>query len=217
MTRNKAPPQQETMFGAFEQAAFERDTAELPNTIEGAVAVLRGIIERYNQASLTGDQAAKEAARALARQLAIKLNEGTSCGIKIRGGVCDQLAAATRAPEGEVPLWGQAGEFIVTVRGCDVRIEWDGLYGICEIGFSAHAVSADAPFISETGYRSFLLTHRSDVTGGSEPVADFVRSIIENHIDAELRGHLVPIAPDYRDRLARHGSDGPADTEEARP
>src|SRR5690606_21844013 len=126
------------------------------------------------------------------------LNRGTSCGIKIRGGVCDQLATATRAAEGDVPLWGQAGEFIVTVRGCSVRIEWDGLYGLCEIGFSAHTVSTDAPFISETGYRSFLLTHRSDVTGGCEPVSDFVRAVIENHIETELKGRLVPIKAAYR-------------------
>ncbi|CAN7602484.1 hypothetical protein [Pararhizobium sp. LjRoot238] len=40
------------------------------------------------------------------------------------------LARLTAAETGKVPLWGQTGNFVVTVRDARVRAEMDGMFGI---------------------------------------------------------------------------------------
>jgi len=79
-------------------------------------------------------------------------------------------------------------------------MEFGGLLGICEFGFDAHAVDWDRKFLSETGYRSFLVGHETDCTGGFPPVNEAVRDIIENYIKNDLKGKLVEIQPQYRER-----------------
>ena len=79
------------------------------------------------------------------------------------------LARLTRASEGAVPLWGQRSSFIIERRAMRVRIELEGMFGIGArfmswLGLGAHAVDWDKPFLSETGYRSFL-----GVGGGLRP------------------------------------------------
>ena len=69
-----------------------------------------------------------------------------------------------------MPLWVQQGSFVVTVAGTRVRVETGGLFGIgCGSGFwpgfVAHAVELDRPFISETGYRSFISIHADPAPG----------------------------------------------------
>src|ERR1700730_10878662 len=96
-----------------------------------------------------------------AHLLAAKLNGGT-CGIiagpDAPGCILERESAA---PPDTVPLWGQAGEFIVTVGAMRVRIELHGMFGIGSTsclfpGFYARAVDLDRPFLSETGFRTFL-------------------------------------------------------------
>ncbi len=99
--------------------------------------------------------------RGEARSLALRLNGGE------RGILADEdapgcvLERESAAPPGAVPLWGQKGAFIVTVAGMRVRVALHGVFGIGSWsgfwpGFAAHAVDWDKPFLSETGYRSFL-------------------------------------------------------------
>ena len=107
----------------------------------------------------------------------------------------------TAAPDGEVPLWGQKGSFIVDVNGTPARIEMDGMLGICQSmslwpGFGAHAVDADRPFFSETGYRSFMGVH-ADLIPGLTPDA-FVRAAIASHIKCECKGRLRSRKETYR-------------------
>jgi len=113
-----------------------------------------------------------------------------------------QLAPANAgdAP-GAVPLWGQTGDFVIAVDGMRVRIEQDGIFGIgCGFsywpGFSAHAVDLDRPFLSGTGYRSFLGIH-AELEPGLTPDA-FARKIIATYIAHELKGKPVPIEARYR-------------------
>ena len=77
------------------------------------------------------------------------------------------------APEGTVPLWGQAGSFTIDVDGMKVRIEQEGMFGIGAgfsfwPAFSAYAVDYAKPFLSETGYRSFLGA-QAEVMAGITP------------------------------------------------
>ncbi len=107
----------------------------------------------------------------------------------------------TAATPGTVPLWGQTGDFVIAVDRMRVRIEQDGIFGIgCGFsywpGFSVHAVDSDRPFLSGTGYRSFLGIH-AEPEPGLTPDA-FVREIIAAFIARELKGRPVPIEPRYR-------------------
>ena len=104
---------------------------------------------------------------------------------------CYVLERATAAPAGTVPLYGQTGDFTIDVNGMRVRIEMDGMYGIGMMsnspapGFSVHAVDYDKPFISETGYRSFI-GYRPGMPPGTTP-DELVRQVIKAHISGSLK------------------------------
>jgi len=86
-----------------------------------------------------------------------------------------------------------------------VRIELDGMFGLAARfslwpGFSAHAVDFDRPFLSETGYRSFLGIH-ADLEPNLTPDV-FTHEVIAAYVERELKGKLVTIAERYRERGA---------------
>lgn len=101
-----------------------------------------------------GEQAAQ--IREEAEDLAIRLNSGRFGYKADDDSPASVLERQTAAPIGTVPLWGQVGSFIVDLPHVRVRGEFDGIFGLCLPAFSAHVVERDKPFISETGYRSFL-------------------------------------------------------------
>lgn len=181
----------------------ERESAHLPGTMEEALPFYRALIERHHAAMLAGDAAAVLGFHREAHRLAEKLN-GYEPGIiaddDAPGCVLDR---ETRATDGTVPLWGQSGTFEITVGAMRARIRIDGLFGIASgyfvwPGFDVRAVDLDQPFISETGYQSFL-----GLSGGPEPgwTPDrFVASVIEAHIRAQLKGRLLPLK--RRDKAA---------------
>ena len=53
-----------------------------------------------------------------------------------------------------MPLWGQSGEFLVDVEGIRAVVRMEGRGFSWMHHFEFHAIDADTPFISETGYRS---------------------------------------------------------------
>lgn len=63
------------------------------------------------------------------------------------------------------------------------------------LGFSLRAVDPNKPFLSPTGYRSFLGTSVPPESGMTPEV--FVQRVIKAHVATELRGKLVPINPTY--------------------
>jgi hypothetical protein len=136
-----------------------------------------------------------------AHDLAVKLNGGKP-GILANddapGRVLDRQSAAT---DGAVPLWGQSGEFTVAVEDMCVRIDMDGMFGIgttfCPFpGFAARAADPDRPFLSETGFRSFIGIHAAPVPGMT--VDEFVTEVIAAHVRSALKGGLRAIKPEYR-------------------
>lgn len=156
-TRKRVPQpgEQSSMFDAFEEGRL----SALPDTMEAAIPVYRGLIERYHAAVIAGDFTLAEKIEDEADDLAAHLNGDTRMGMGVQGGVCDQLAEATAAEKNAVPQWGQRGEFIIEAAGCRVRIEQHGMLdlgGMGLPGFDANIVDLDKPFISETGYRSFI-------------------------------------------------------------
>jgi hypothetical protein len=181
---------QQLGFG-FDEMLHEQQTAHLPGTMEEAIPYYRKLLERHNAAMLAGDIPAAMRIREEARELATKLNGNDSCGITCHDGPGGILDSKTAAPEGTVPIWGQEGNFIIDVNSMKVRIEQDGLFGIGTFmssapGFSAHAVDYNKPFLSETGYRSFIGS-RPEIVPGMTPDV-MARKMILAYMKRECKG-----------------------------
>ncbi|MEO1193551.1 MAG: hypothetical protein AAFY02_17450 [Pseudomonadota bacterium] len=182
---------------------FERETAHLPGAMEDALPFYRDLLERHHMAMLAADVKVAMGMRDDARLLAVKLNGGEP-------GICAHddapacvLDRETAAQPGALPLWGQSGSFFLSVLDTQVRVEIEGIFGTASgfyfyPGFSAHAVDLHKPFLSETGYRSFLGIH-------AEPQPDlsperFVSEVLTAYVTKELGGRPLCIAERYRQR-----------------
>ncbi|MEM1276839.1 MAG: hypothetical protein AAGH74_09945 [Pseudomonadota bacterium] len=185
---------------------FARATAHLPGTVEEGIAFYRSLIEQNHTAMLAADEAETRRLRKDARNLAVKLNGGDKGILAHDDAPGYVLARETIAEAGTIPLWGQTGSFTVRVADMTVRIEIEGLFGSGSgwsfwPGFAAHAVDLDAPFLSETGYRSFLGIHAEPVPGLTPDT--FAAKIIEAFVARDLDGKLVRISKTYRDQRRR--------------
>lgn len=198
-------------FGGLLEAAdadnaarvFDRRTAHLPGSMEDGVVYFRGLIDRHHAAMMIGDVKTVMALRAEAGDLAVKLNRGEPGILADETAAGCVLVARTAAASDAVPFWGQRGTFIIDASGMRVRIEMDGLFGIgCSFsfwpGFAAHAVHEDRPFLSETGYRSFLGIHAEPVAGLTPD--QFAARVIEAFVGHDLKGRLKAIEPRWRER-----------------
>lgn len=184
---------------------FEKRTGHLPDTMAEALPFFVGLLEAHHEAMLSGMVDEAMFCRKEARELALKLNNGQAGILAHPDSPGTMLARETAAPRGIVPLWGQTGSFVVEAAGARVRVETDGLFGIGCVsgfwpGFAAHAVDLDRPFISETGYRSFLGIHAAPCPGLT-PEA-FAGKVIAAHVAKEMKGRLVPIETRIRKRAA---------------
>jgi len=202
---------QQLGFG-FDAMAEEQATARIPSTMDEAIPYYRGLIERHHKSMLAGDVEKTMAARKEAQDLAVKLNGGKLLGIC--GGPdapAYVLERATAAPAGDVPMWGQTGEFTINVGIVPVRIEQFGIFGVGAgfslwPGFAAQAVDYCRPFLSETGYRSFLDCHAEMKPGITPDV--FAREITQAYIARECHGKLRRIERTYTEReIARRAEE----------
>jgi len=187
----------------------ERECAHLPGTMEDGLPFFRALIDRHHAAMLAGSADTAMQLREEADRLAVKLNNfdgGILADDDSAGNVLDR---ATRAPDGTVPLWGQSGSFEIAYGSMRIRIEMDGIFGIASnvyhwLGFSAHAVEWDKPFLSETGFRSFVA-----VGGVLEPgftPDTMAQGVIAAHVRGSLKGKLLAIKPEYRERKRKAAS-----------
>jgi hypothetical protein len=183
------------------QKVFEDRYGHLPSTMPDGVALYRQMIDRHHDRMMAGDVDGTMGIRREAHDLAIRLNNGQP-GICAPNGPGRVLERETAAPDGIVPKWGQIGSFTITVGKMQVGIQQHGIFSIGARhlywpGFAARAVSRDQPFLSETGYRSFLsegLRIDGHVASGVGP--DGVASeVIFQHIARELKGKLRKIVP----------------------
>ncbi|MCC8429883.1 hypothetical protein LJ725_12960 [Reyranella aquatilis] len=180
------------------QRTEEEAHAHLPDSMEAALPYYRTLIERHHAAMQAGDVDAVTRLRSDAHELAYKLN-GFNPGIladdEAPGCVLDRL---TRADEGNVPLWGQSGSFEIQHKAMRVRIEMDGLFGIGAthmswLSFSAHAIEQSRPFLSDTGYRSFMGVGGALRAGFTPDI--FAASIVEAFVERDMKGRLKKIVP----------------------
>lgn len=154
----------------------------LPDDREGLLADAVAGEAAYDAAFCAGDW--ERAAEIRTRKEAViwKLNGGSFFASWAEddsaGYVVSNHCAA--AP-GQVPTWGQAGEWVMTVSGMRVRIvKSDGTRNGGG-DFAMHVVDLDRPFLSDTGYRS-CLGAGSGRGGTVEEVAEAViLGLIEEH------------------------------------
>lgn len=176
--------------------AFDKETAHLPSSWAAALAFHRDQIDQHHAAMLDMDFEAAMTIRRDGHLLAKKLNGGKSGILAVEDAPGCVLARKTEAQAGTVPLWGQRGSFEIEAAGTVALIDMEGMFGIGAtampyVSFSARAKHCDTPFISETGYRSFL---GASVTpqAGMTPHC-FVRRVIETHVSKTLSGKLLAV------------------------
>ncbi|TLP43441.1 hypothetical protein FDK21_17985 [Cohaesibacter sp. CAU 1516] len=179
---------------------FERETVHLPGTMSEAIEFHHRQITQHHAAMLDNDFETAITIREEARQLARKLN-GNEPGIIAHDDAPGCVLARKTATEpGIVPFWGQEGTFQTTAANMTLNVSMGGIFGIGAtampyLGFSVRATDQDKPFLSSTGYRSFL-----GVSIPPEPHMDveaFVRRVVEIHVKNELNNRLVSIAQQY--------------------
>lgn len=201
-----------TFAQQWDREAHERNQArraELasnPQLIEDALPGFQSILERYHAAILGDDIPLAHRICDEADAYVDALQGGDRFGCKCEDGAATLLERAAAAPVGEVPTWGQCGDFILTVLGVRVRITWGGLFGL---GFAIHAVDWEKPFFSGTGYRSFATMPGPQFERSPEncTVERWVTHCIESYAKQELthkkRGlQLEQIGDQYGERHA---------------
>lgn len=171
-------------------------SAHLPATMADALPYFRGLLDRHHAAMIAADIESALALRIEARDLALKLNGGQNGILAGEDAPGCVLARETAAATGTVPLWGQRGDFTIDCNGMRVRVAMDGIFGIGAttgfwLGFAAFAVDRSRPFLSETGYRSFLgcwIDLAPDVTPDA-----FAATVIRHYVAHDLKGRLKTI------------------------
>ncbi len=180
---------------------FEKAHGHLPGTMADAVPHYRDLIDRHHAGMLAADLDTVLALRKEAANLALKLNGGEPGILAGPDAPGCMLEQETAAPPGAVPFWGQIGDFIIEVESMRIRVEMHGMFGICArhtawMNFSVHAVDWSKPFLSETGYRSFMGLNTPLVLGMTPD--QFAAEMIASHVRRELKGRLVAIEARFR-------------------
>lgn len=180
------------------QREFEKQTFHLPKTMDEGIAYYRDLIDQHHQAMIAADVETVTAIREEAHLLAKAINNGEPGILANDDAPGCVLARETAAAPGSVPLWGQSGTFEIAHNSMRVRIELEGMFGIASgfsfwPGFAAHSIEPDKPFLSDTGYRSFLGIY-------ADPMPDmlpdmFAAEVIASYVKRELKGKLRTIKP----------------------
>ena len=173
--------------------------ASLPTDAEGRRAALMAAIRAYDAAIIEGDELARRVAEDGSLAVMWAVNGGTLFGFGIKGCSADQMQDECAAIPGEVPLWGQRGEFLLIVDGMRVRVTVEPHLGsLMPAHIGLHSVDHATPFISDTGYRSCWQT--TMIAGLA--VDETARRLIEQ----EARKGRTLIAQPYR----KHRDEEPA-------
>lgn len=187
------------------QRSFENKTAHLPGEVGDAIEYYRALLAEHHATMMAADVDETMRLRDDAHLLAIKLNGGEPGILAEDDAPGCMLARVTAAPDGSIPLWGQQAVFVISLHGMQALVEMDGIFGIggshCYWpGFSASVVDTHKPFLSETGYRSFLGIYAEPVSGLSPD--EFARAICTRYIEDKLNGKLVAVAKRYTGEAA---------------
>lgn len=175
MASKKKPPMQYVPLE--ERPEFIAAMEALPDDPAELEVCAERVLHLYHDAMLAADVQALDDAHLVHQACVVKLNGGTVLGC---GSVQDALAAKFAATPGQVPRWGQPGEFLLEVDGMRlvVKMDADDLDNHC--GAELHAVDFDKPFVSRTGYlRQYMRP------------AQHVGRTVDQAVRAEVLEHLA--------------------------
>lgn len=180
--------------------AFARETAHLPDTWEDALAFHHQHIVNHHAAMLAADFEAAMSIRKEAHLLAKKLNGGDPGILASDDAPGCRLDTQAGAIDGAIPFWGQRGAFVLELARIKALAQMEGMFGIGAtampyLGFSVRAVDRSKPFLSSTGYRSFLGCSVSPEPGMT--TEGFMRRVIEAYVAQDLHGELLHIDPKW--------------------
>jgi len=181
---------------AARDAAAAAVAASLPTDQAALLDVAKECVQLYNDAVMNRADFAALIIGERYDAVVWKLNGGTyfgcNAGDESAGSV---VSRHCQAVPGEVPLWGQQGEFMIAVKDIRCWVKYGGGLGSVLRGqFEFNVVDLDAPFISETGYRCHFcgpVRGKTVDTAAMEVFADFL---------GKQRRYLEP---DYQDRKAQ--------------
>lgn len=172
--------------------------------LNGYLAEAKFYQQAFHQAVMDNDLDRRAEASLRYAALVWRMNGKSWMGCACEGHSGHRFLQHCRAVPGEVPQWGQLGEFLVTVNDrmrVLVRYKPDttldcssNLYRYEFMAqFEYHAVDFDGPFVSETGYRSDYV--RKEPEGLH--LDEYARyAIIEHLYEKGKRLPLVYIRPD---------------------
>lgn len=176
MAKKKAKPLERDQRPEFLAAL-----ALLPEGVEALHAWAARLRLVYNDAIVAGDDDAREQAALEHDAVVYRLNGDTFFGCRgddtRPGKVLDALHTAR---PGQVPHWGQDGEFLIEVDGMRVLVNY-GCEGLRTApGFDATAVDLEKPYFSETGFRNVYMS-----------VADHAGRTLEQAVRAEIAEQMA--------------------------
>lgn len=168
----------------------------LPEEWAELLAAAVASVAATNAVVLAGDRQGAVLASDQYQAIIEKLNGGTHFGsFKGEESAGRLVERHCRAARGIVPMWGQCGDFVLTVDGVRCWIEFGrGFSSRLGAHYSFRAVDLDGTFFSETGYRSYFDEVRFGQTVEVAAVA-IVRDFLQKH-----RRYLTA---DAQERLAK--------------
>lgn len=147
-----------------------------------------GAVRDFHDSMLRGNAVEAEKFLLLRRACAVRLNNGTCFGMSAENGGMWRLSRRLAAPDGQIPLRGQSGRFLLVTENCRYVVVQNDAADF--YGFGIHALDYDRPFISPTGFRSML---PQPTAGLGLSTSEYAASLIATMIHSELKGRFVTI------------------------
>ena len=189
---NMAKRSKQQAAEAIKVDPVEACAAFLPNDKDALLAWAMDAMKVYHRAAMAGDEDAAASAWLTRDAVVWKLNGGTMWGSAAEEDSPSRVVARhCSAAPGDVPTWGQEGEFLIETAGMRVLVEAGPGYGKGWAHFQFHAVDMAAPFLSETGYRSHFAAVMVGLT------VDQASCKLVRHLVAEKKGRSL-VEPRYR-------------------
>lgn len=157
--------------------------ASMPADRDGLLAEAMAAVTALHTAALASDREAATEAAGRYEAVIWKLNGGTFFACLAEKDSAGRVVERhCKAVPGQVPMWGQSGQFVIEVDGIRSLVIFGDGFGVGRTHYEFHAVDLDRPFISETGYRS----HFDNLVGG-QTVAEAAAAIFLGFLTAERR------------------------------
>lgn len=105
------------------------------------------------------------------------------------------LGKQLAAPDGEMPMHGQPGRFMLMIHGCRTDVRYPGLFA--GDGLDGSVIDLDKPFFSETGFRSFTgmgLSRERWFVDDPMTVGEMLTIIMEEDLLRDMDGKRAPKA-----------------------